>query len=130
MGTREETVAVKTDICFIRPSASHNIFTELPTSTQQSSGKATLRGMETANDRDRAAHGVGEVGKHNFLEAVFDQVSGRAGLAANGTVAGFMQRMRNLITSARLGSASSCPRRTSGRRGLRRTSTDCHKPSS
>lgn len=67
--------------------------------------QATMKAMKDAIDQDRAKTGKGEIGNHRFLEETFDQVSGRAGLAANGTAAGFMQGVRNLITSARLGSA-------------------------
>jgi hypothetical protein len=66
---------------------------------------ASIRSLAAAIDRDRAASGVGEIGKHDFLQNLFDQVSGRAGLASNSRTADAFQSARNLITSARLGSA-------------------------
>ena len=78
--------------------------------------KATLKHMKDLIDADRGAaalEGEGRtaakisenVGQHGFLDALYDRVTGVADIPASSGFARVSQTNRNLITSARLGSA-------------------------
>lgn len=78
--------------------------------------RASLQGMKDVIDASRgraAIEATGRkgrqlaetVGKHRFLDATFDQVTGRANIPADAGWARASQSNRNLVTAARLGSA-------------------------
>lgn len=67
--------------------------------------RATMKAMEDLIDKDRAVSQTGKPGNHGFFREVFDQVSGGSNIAESDKFARIAQGARNLITSARLGSA-------------------------